>query len=138
MCSVAQCYHYDIGIRAEIAMSAPLDPHALLARALRTLTDEEQGVVLKHLLPGSGLDSGTATWWRGATAGPTARVMSAAFPAADAGDKVGFLLRLPASTHQALKAWADEHGHSMNVVVRGLVEHFLDERGGGRPAATGT
>lgn len=56
----------------------------------------------------------------------------------EAGDKVGFLLRLPASTHQALKAWADEHGHSMNVVVRVLVEHFLDERSGGRTASTST
>ena len=43
-------------------------------------------------------------------------------------DKVGFLLRLPSSTHAALKAWADEHGHSMNVVVRGLVERFLDDQ----------
>ena len=42
------------------------------------------------------------------------------------GEKVALLVRLPAQTHSRLKRWCDTHGHSMNVVVRGLVDQFLD------------
>ncbi len=100
--------------------------HTLLAQALRTLTDEEQGIVLSTLLSSAGPRVDPATYrrvvadrWRGAVPITDEQPL----------DKVGFLLRLPPSTHQALKVWADENGHSMNVVVRGLVERFLEDQG---------
>lgn len=101
-------------------MSSPA--HTLLARALRSLTDEEQGIVLSTLLGPAGHGADPRTW---------VRQGAVQFPLPDQWptDKVGFLLRLPLATHQALKVWADENGHSMNVVVRGLVERFLDEQG---------
>ena len=106
----------------------PADPHALLAKALRSLSDEEQAAVLR-LLPFAGIGPSPAPVARAAAR----EAVTEALVAERADDKVGFLLRLPASTHAALKEWADAHGHSMNVVVRGLVERFLDEqRGSGR------
>ena len=106
----------------------PADPHALLAKALRSLSDEEQGLVLR-LLPLAGPGAATTPVARAAAREAVAAALVAE---RSTDDKVGFLLRLPASTHAELKQWADEHGHSMNVVVRGLVERFLDEQRGGR------
>lgn len=111
--------------RSEVVVDQMREPHVLLAQALRTLSDEEQGVVLKSLLPLSGPIVGHATWLSQAMAQRTALTM-ALTNEAEPSDKVGFLLRLPAPTHRALKTWSDENGHSMNVVVRGLVERFLE------------
>lgn len=116
------------------------DAYALLSRALRTLTDDEQGVVMRSLLsrsmfpaPWPGIRQPAPPASVARTSEPAAEIsMSKSFFREQDADKVGFLLRLPASTHQGLKTWADEHGHSMNVIVRGLVERFLDEQGVGR------
>jgi hypothetical protein len=104
-----------------------MEPHVLLAKALRTLTDEEQAVVLQHVLPILGLAGGPVS---SLTSRPTAARAALAVELAGqspaGGDKVGLLVRLPSRTHGRLKTWCDSNGHSMNVVVRGLVEHFLD------------
>jgi len=105
-----------------------LEPHALLAKALRTLTDEEQGVVLKHLLPVPDV-AGHTSWLGYAAARRTVLTLSA--PKETDPATVGFLLRLPAASHARLKHWSDQHGYSMNVIVRGLVERFLDGPSGG-------
>jgi hypothetical protein len=102
-------------------------PYALLAKALRTLTDEEQGVVLQHVLPVVGLTGSPATALTNPpTAARAALVVELASQAAPGADKVGLLVRLPSRTHGRLKLWCDTNGHSMNVVVRGLIEQFLD------------
>jgi hypothetical protein len=44
-------------------------------------------------------------------------------------------IRLPADQHAALRDWCAEHNFSMATVVRGLVERFLEERGGGAGVA---
>ncbi len=103
-------------------------PHELLAKALRTLTDEEQGVVLSKLLPVAGLAPGSTSWLLQQASSAQAS-LSLSLSLSEKDDKVGLLLRLPAPTHAALKQWADEHGPSMNVVVRGLIERFLSEQG---------
>jgi predicted HicB family RNase H-like nuclease len=41
-------------------------------------------------------------------------------------EQASLLVRLPAAIHAELKDWAESHGHSMNTVVRGLLERFLD------------
>lgn len=108
-------------------MAEDLAPYALLAKALRTLSDEEQGVVLQHVLPVAGLTSGPArSLGFEPTAARAALAVELASQPAPGGEKVGLLVRLPAETHSRLKRWCDSNGHSMNVVVRGLVEQFLD------------
>lgn len=110
-----------------MAHDAP-GPHALLAKALRTLTDEEQGVVLQHVLPVVGLAGGPASSSASQpTAARAALAVELATQSVPGGDKTGLLVRLPSATHGRLKAWCDSSGHSMNVVVRGLIEQFLDE-----------
>jgi hypothetical protein len=44
-------------------------------------------------------------------------------------------IRLPAEQHAALREWCADHGFSMATVVRGLVERFLEEQGGGPAVA---
>ena len=39
-------------------------------------------------------------------------------------------MRLPATLHAELKTWSEQHGHSMNTVVRGLLERFLESQRG--------
>jgi hypothetical protein len=39
-------------------------------------------------------------------------------------------LRLPAERHAELRRWCTEHDFSMAAVIRGLVEQFLEDRGG--------
>lgn len=38
-------------------------------------------------------------------------------------------VRLPEEQHRRLKEWCEEHGFSMAVVIRGLVERFLEDQG---------
>ena len=115
-------------------------PHTLLAKALATLSDEEQGQVLKSLLPvppfavqhPGGLSEMTATM--AATALGRQEEVLAAYriqqlrEAAGSSQQMSLLVRLPASVHAELKTWSEEHGYSMNTVVRGLLDRFLKEQ----------
>lgn len=118
-------------------------PHTLLARALATLSDEEQGQVLQSLLPMPTL----AVQHPGSLSAATARMAATALgrqdevletyrvqqlrEAAGSSQQMSLLVRLPASVHAELKTWSEEHGHSMNTVVRGLLDRFLE----GQPAS---
>ncbi len=46
------------------------------------------------------------------------------------GEQMSLLVRLPAPLHARLKEWSEAHGHSMNTVVRGLLERFLATQSG--------
>jgi hypothetical protein len=84
-------------------------------------------VVAEHLAPGP---PGT---------GPSPIRMTSSFKAG-AGEHRMVPLRLPEPLYDRLKAWCGEHGFAMAVVMRGLVERFLDDQAGaprGRPAAAG-
>jgi hypothetical protein len=39
-----------------------------------------------------------------------------------------FPVRLPERDHARLRSWCDEHNFPMAVVVRGLIERFLDRQ----------
>ena len=99
------------------------DAHMLLARALGTLTEEEQATVLKGLLPISTLGLASSDWLARGTAALAATQLGQRVPASES---VSLLVRLPGETHARLKAWSEANGHSMNTVVRGLLERFLD------------
>lgn len=104
-------------------MADAADAHVLLARALATLTEEEQARVLKALLPIPTFGFGDGDWLAQGTATLAAGVLRQRVPAAES---VPLLVRLPAHTHARLKSWSESNGHSMNTVVRGLLERFLD------------
>lgn len=116
-------------------------PHTLLARALATLTDEEQGQVLKSLLPVPTFGVQHPGWSSQATAARAGKVLGRKEEVDGAyvvrlqqlfqqqvgvGDQSSLLVRLPASLHGELKAWSEANDHSMNTVVRGLLERFLE------------
>ena len=97
------------------------DAYALLLRAVRqALTPAEQDRVLRAVL------SDRAAW---SPLGPAAWMPAQQHPGKTPGaEEVGFLVRLPAPLHQEFRAWSKEHGFSMAVVIRGLVERFLAQQ----------
>ena len=102
---------------------AEADAHTLLARALGTLTQQEQATVLKALLPIPTFGLANSDWLAQGTAAFAAAQLGQRVPAAES---VPLLVRLPGETHARLKAWSETNGHSMNTVVRGLLERFLE------------
>lgn len=114
-------------------------PHTLLAKALATLTEEEQGQVLQALMPAPTLGTQQPGWVGAATAsmaglalGSKRRVTASegvptVFQAGSA-DQASLLVRLPVPLHADLKVWSEANGHSMNMVVRGLLEQFLERQ----------
>ena len=100
----------------------------LLAKALRSLSNDELAVVLDEVMAP---DAGRLLFLESHGMSPNLPTLFRS-RRAEAGAPepmlVGFLLRLPPARHAALKSWCETNGYSMAVVVRGLVERFLDER----------
>lgn len=108
----------------------------LLFKAIRQLPEDEQRVVLEAFigaaveqrsakaeavvsaLDPSAIRAGVAGWAPAGLAGPNQQVVP---------------VRLSEDAHRRLKAWCAENGFAMSVVIRGLVDRFLDsweQRGG--------
>ena len=99
---------------------------ALLLKAVDGLPERERMAVLAFLV-GRGLGVG------GASAPSFYSLGSALQPPGfsarpPAGEQQMVPVRFPVEQHQRLRSWCGEHGFSMAVVVRGLVERFLDEQ----------
>ena len=109
----------------------------LLLKAIRGLPEKEQQVVLEHLVA-SGLAAGQAR-----STGRPARAMKQRMvvgamdseeslqPVLRGGPGPGHQMipvRLSEPQHRLLKDWCAEHGFPMAVVVRGLVERFLEDQ----------
>ncbi|HWH11270.1 MAG TPA: hypothetical protein VG165_09085 [Solirubrobacteraceae bacterium] len=104
----------------------------LLLRALDTLEADERTAVLECLL-GRALASIEIPDFAPMLTSAESRSMQLAFPARTgaappAVDQRMFPVRLPERDHTRLKAWCDIHGFPMAVVVRGLIERFLDQQ----------
>jgi len=52
------------------------------------------------------------------------------------GDMRMLPVRLPVESYERLQAWSREHGFSTSVIMRTLVERFLDERDPGSAKAS--
>jgi hypothetical protein len=104
----------------------------LLLKALESLEPQERSLVLEGLLGRALSMSGSQGFgpfpvpleprsWQAAFATPTGGAPSA-------GDQRMFPVRLPERDHARLKAWCEGHAFPMAVVVRGLIERFLDQQ----------
>jgi hypothetical protein len=128
----------------------------LLLKAVRGLSQEEQDEVLAGLLAGFGRPQPAqplvqAPWPLAVTsasarAGIVERLAHAEESATAGGGTGGELkvlpVRLPSADYEQLREWSREHGFSMAVIIRTLVERFLrDQRRRGPeqdpPAAPG-
>ena len=113
---------------------------SLLLKAVRGLPDEEQRVVFEHFFEqGVGLArSGSFGPFVRQGVDPRAAIASGALPDLSAltalftaqkpmgSQQTMIPVRLSEAQHQRLKQWCAEHNFPMAVVVRGLIERFLD------------
>lgn len=127
-------------------MTEPRDPAPqssvtrLLLKAVKGLPEEEERVVLEHLVErGIGLPHAASAEpltddvvhvqrSRRSAVLSEPRTMASMFMAQKAvgPDQIMIPVRLSEDQHRQLKEWCAEHNFPMAVVVRGLVERFLD------------
>jgi hypothetical protein len=120
----------------------PSDITRLLYKAVKSLSEDEQAAVFEYFFErglGSPMQSAPfrahdpSMWLRGFSP-ETATVVTAKKP----GQAQQVIpVRLSEETHRRLKQWSADHDFHMSVVVRGLVERFLDSWQE-RPAAAQT
>jgi len=111
----------------------------LLVKAVRQLPQPEQDEVLGVLLSARVLEPVPSMLGLGGRIGAAAQPLGA-WPtgmavsigtdlAADPEPQLKVLpVRLPVADHDRLRAFSREHGFSMAVIIRTLVERFLDEQ----------
>ncbi len=111
----------------------------MLLKAIRSLPEREQDTVLGYLLERTLLSGGEALDPRAMPHRPSMTSVTAAAGAApppalvysgtgEPGTLRTMPIRFPEPLYQRLKDWCSEHNFPMAVVVRGLVERFLDEQ----------
>ncbi|MDQ4037515.1 MAG: hypothetical protein M3313_03990 [Actinomycetota bacterium] len=112
----------------------------LMLKAVRSLPQDEQDEVFEHLL-GAGLQTAssqvpnvsyaTAPHLRMATAAHISQLFGPQLASATGpDDRLKVLpVRLPNADYDRLREWSREQGFSMAVVIRALLERFLDEQG---------
>lgn len=113
----------------------------LLMKAVRELEPAEQEEVLGEMLVGSTAPMATimpglaTSLRRSGPARDRAELMEwSANMAVASGDMKLLPVRLPSADYERLRTWSREHGFSMAVIIRTLVERFLNEQG--QPAPT--
>jgi hypothetical protein len=113
----------------------------LLLKAVRGLSQQEQDEVLAGLLAGFGqltpVHALAQQPWRWALPSAPARAEiverlaraeQSATPAAASADLKVLPVRLPGADYDRLREWSREHGFSMAVIIRTLVERFINDQ----------
>jgi hypothetical protein len=117
---------------------------SLLLKAIRRLPEREQDVVLRHLLglggthrvlrqrpePGFELVAPELGPWK------PVRATLEAHGSQSPGSAQVVPVRLPEAQYRRLKEWCQGHNFAMAVVIRGLVDQFLDRQGGAASGAS--
>jgi hypothetical protein len=108
----------------------------LLMKAVHELEPAEQEEVLGELLIGSTAPLATlmprpvtAMHRAGPPRDRAELVEWSTSVAVAAGDMKLLPVRLPSADYERLRTWSREHGFSMAVIIRTLVERFLNEQG---------
>jgi hypothetical protein len=102
----------------------------LVLKALDSLTASERRQVLSALIQ-SGLSPGPASPPVWAATAPLSAVEGFFHPGARvsaSGPPAVLPVRLPQEQLEQLRTWCADHGFSMAVVIRGLVERFLESQ----------
>ena len=114
-------------------MQSPPDPFrdvgGLMLKALDSLPDEERRQVLSALVSAAIAPAAAAEALRAHQ--PPALTTERWFghpPKSSSGPQTMLPVRLPADQLERLRSWCTDHGFSMAVVIRGLVERFLDDQ----------
>lgn len=116
----------------------PSDVTRLLSKAVKQLPEAEQRVIYEYFFE-QGMRMSQPTfpgrWGSEATElrfGPTGGLGIPWFTAQKpmGPEQVMIPVRLPEDQHKRLKEWCAEHNFPMAVVVRGLIDRFLDSREG--------
>lgn len=114
----------------------------LLLKAVRGLSQPEQDEVFAGLLAGfSQLQPAhplVQEPWPWTMPSAAARVqiverMADATPGSSGGDLKVLPVRLPSADYEQLREWSREHGFSMAVIIRTLVERFIQDQQRRRP-----
>ena len=113
----------------------------LLLKAVRGLSQQEQDEVLAGLLAGFGQLQPAHPLvqepWPSAVPSASARVQiverlahaeQSAAPGSAGGDLKVLPVRLPSVDYEQLREWSREHGFSMAVIIRTLVERFIRDQ----------
>jgi hypothetical protein len=122
-------------VRSDDTASSEADARIsrLLLKALESLEPEERAAVLESLI-GRALSLGAAPSFAPILAPTQPQLGRSAFAAPlggapPAADQRMFPVRLPERDHGRLKLWCEQHNFPMAVVVRGLIERFLEAQG---------
>jgi hypothetical protein len=108
---------------------------ALLLKALRSLSPEEQDKVVSELLsarldpPPVTVTSGFPLQHMAVAQGPQMVALRESLARETAGPWQTVPVRLPVELHERLKQWCQANNFTMAVVLRGLAARFLDEFG---------
>ncbi|HSV66212.1 MAG TPA: hypothetical protein VLJ59_09950 [Mycobacteriales bacterium] len=102
----------------------------LLVKAVRGLPAEEQDAVLRQLLDRQA-EAGPAAVHPPWSGGPwaelfTGRLLGRTAPERSGGSWQAVPVRLATEQHEELKQWCEANDFSMAVVIRGLVDRFLE------------
>ena len=113
----------------------------LLVKAVRGLSQQEQDEVLAGLLTVSGQPQPAHPLvpepWPWAMPSASARIEiverlahaeQSATSGAAGGDLKVLPVRLPSADYEQLREWSREHGFSMAVIIRTLVERFIEDQ----------
>jgi hypothetical protein len=110
----------------------PSDITGLLYKAVKSLPEDEQAAVFEFFFErGIGAPAQSAAPFRAYDTSMWPRGLAPAAATVVTAKKPGqaqqvIPVRLSEETHRRLKQWSADHGFHMSVVVRGLVERFLD------------
>lgn len=120
-----------------------IDVAQLLHKAIKQLPDDERDVVLGYFVesgigaapPVHAAFSSVVVRDQLGSKGPVS--FGTIFPGKSVGPGQQVVpVRLTETQHQRLKSWCAEHDFHMSVVIRGLIDRFLDEWDGRARSAT--
>jgi hypothetical protein len=115
-------YHYDI------AAMDPAEATQLLLKAANLLPADERDSLLAYLVE-RGLTAGAGSGTRESLMAASEQMVLRAGITGPSAMHRTLPIRLPERDYDRLKAWSGEHDFPMAVIIRGLVERFLDAQG---------